>query len=44
LSILELADASRTVSDAKDNYVDALYGYQQAMLNLESAAGQSVKH
>lgn len=42
LNILELVDASRAASETKDEYVDALYGYQRARLNLESAAGQSL--
>lgn len=42
LNILELVDAFRTVSETKDDYLDALYSYQRALLSLESAAGQSL--
>ncbi|MDP2382807.1 MAG: TolC family protein [Nitrospirota bacterium] len=43
VNILELVDAFRTTSETKDDYLDALYGHQRAVLNLESAAGQSLK-
>jgi cobalt-zinc-cadmium efflux system outer membrane protein len=43
LNILELVDASRAASETKEDYIDALYGYHRAVLNLESAAGWSVK-
>ena len=44
LTILDLVDAVRTANETKDDYVDALYGYQRAVLNLESAAGQSITY
>jgi len=43
VNILELVDASRTANETKEDYVDALYGYQRAVLNLENAAGQSIE-
>ena len=43
VNILELVDAFRTTSETKDDYLDALYGHQRAVLNLEIAAGQSLK-
>lgn len=43
LNILEWVDASRTANETKEDCEDALYGYQRAVLNLESTAGQSIE-
>lgn len=43
LNILESVNASSAASETNEDYIAALYGYHRAVLNLESAAGQSIR-
>ncbi len=42
LGILELVDAARAAQETKEDYLDALFSYQRAVLRLEHAAGQAI--
>ena len=42
LGILELVDAVRAAHETKEDYLDALFSYQRAIIRLENAAGQVV--
>jgi cobalt-zinc-cadmium efflux system outer membrane protein len=42
-TILDLLDAARTSRTIQQNYIEALFTYQQNLFQLESAVGQEIK-
>ena len=42
LGILELVDAVRAAHETKEDYLEALFSYQRAVIRLENAAGQTL--
>ena len=42
IGILDLESTHRAYADTRENYLEAVFGYQQSVLNLERSSGRDV--